>query len=79
MPKITSKPTTSKPQPADVKRCLTDLVATVSLCIQDLDRAMKLPGDGARGKAIAKIANVLEYQRDVAARYGLGKKFKGEK
>lgn len=53
---------------------LRDLVKTVELALQMIDREMKQPSSVEQGQRIATICNGLELQKDIAKRYGLPRK-----
>lgn len=59
---------------AEVKRTLKELVMIAEKVIAALDIEMKLPASHDRGKRIARILNALEFSKDAARHFGLGKK-----
>lgn len=62
----------SKPTDREVRRQLYSLVAQVEQCLTAIDKTMQGPSTSDRGKCIAQISNVLEMQKDMAKRFGLG-------
>jgi hypothetical protein len=44
-----------------------------------MDEEMRNPSSFGRGERIGKLLTGLEFVKDSAARYGLGRKFKNEK
>ncbi len=56
----------------ELKKHLTDLTKTVTVCVAQIDAEMCLPSTPERGGRIAKICNALNLQNDIAKRFGLG-------
>jgi hypothetical protein len=61
----------SKRTARDLRRHLRDLVRATSNFLDAMDRLMQQPASAARGGAIAKRINRLNFARDVALRFGL--------
>jgi hypothetical protein len=62
-----------------VKNHLKTLVAEIEVFLEEMDKFMREPSTFKRGEAIGKLVTSLEIAKDSAARYGLGRKFEGEK
>jgi ribosomal protein S20 len=62
-----------------VKSRLKELVKAVELFIENFDKEMATESSHGRGERIGKLVTALEFVKDCAARYGLGRKFKSEK
>lgn len=62
-----------------VRRYLRELVQVSEDVLTAIDKIMQEPSDAKRGARIAAACNALELQKDIAKRFGLGVKFKGEK
>lgn len=60
----------------ELKQFLKALAETATRCAAELDDAMRGPSTEARGKEVARIANVLNYAADSAMHFGLRMDFK---
>lgn len=58
----------------ELTKHLRDLTDTVKICLASLDAEMAKPSSPERGGRIARISNALNFQNDIARRFGLGEK-----
>lgn len=60
----------------ELKKSLRKLTESVYFHLARLDKLMSEPATSLRVIKVARLANALEIENDIAVRYGLGESFK---
>jgi len=79
-PEITSSEwVAARRETRELRKSLERLVKACKQVSAALDAEMAKPSDNARGQRIAKITNFLDWEKDWASHFGLGKPLRPKK